>query len=292
MKRANKRARWMLSIATLGAASCLGACQKSPSETQAAPGQEVARVGSDPITTSELQLELNGLHLQTAPSDRDKAAALQRIAARKSLAQKAIAAGLDRQPTILLEIRKAREQILANAAAIADVKKEEQKVSLEAVNSFIAAHPEQFANRRLLAVNELLVPAKNDVDKIVAAVKDATTLDQVEKYLTDNKIPFQKTEVALDTATLPDLLTQSLLKNANVPVVRTPQVNIFMQLKQSQPAPVTGATAEKLAKVQMARSLFEKEMAAPSAGDDVVYMPPYKDMVEKLQAPAPAKAPK
>ena len=274
------------SLPTLGAvalvAVCLGSCSKKTDSRQP-NGQEVAHVGSDDITTSELQLETN-LTNQQAPTDKDRAVALQRIAARKSLAQKAVAAGLDRQPSILLEIRRSKDQILANATAVTDVKKDEQKITLEQINAFIAAHPYQFNNRTLMQVDELIVPSDKNAGNIVDNVKTAIALGQVETYLTNNKIPFQRKVVELDTLELPDALSQALLKPNNIPVVRTPALSIFMQVKQTKPAPITGSDAGKAAKAKMVRNLFETEMSAPIAGDDVTYMPPYKAIIDEMKA--------
>ena len=280
---------YRLNIVTMCVVTCLcsGCEKKTGVKTN---GQEVAHVGSDDITTSELQLETRLANSQQAPTDRDKAIALQRIAARKSLAQKALAQGLDRQPAILLEIRRAKDQILANAVAVADVRKDEQKIGLDKINTFMSAHPYQFSGRTLLQVDELLVASSKDINKLVEAVKTSTALGQVEAYLTSNNIPFQKKEVELDTINLPDALSKSLLNSSTIPVIRTPTVSIFMQVKQTKSAPISGAIAEKAAKAQMTRDLFETEMSAPGAGDDVSYMLPYKTLIDEMKTGKPQAA--
>lgn len=280
------RSKTMMAIACLGVV--VAGCQKKPETKPALTGQEVGQVGSEPITTSELQLELKPTNAKQVPSDQDKAAALLQIAARKSLAQKAVAAGLDRQPAILLQIRRAREQILAEAAAAESARSDEKKLSLDKINTFIAAHPNQFGKRTILQIHELLISATSDINKIVQDVKDATKLEQVQAYLDLNKIATQQKDVELDSGTLPDALVTALDTGNNIPVVKAPPLAIFMQVTQRKPAPLTGTEAENLARNVMMREAYQAQLAAPGAGDGVTYQEPYKSIIAKMKAPVPA----
>ncbi|KAL8634356.1 MAG: hypothetical protein Q9228_008050, partial [Teloschistes exilis] len=258
-------------LGAMVAVACLGVfvagCQKKPEAKPALTGQEVGQVGSEPITTSELQLEIKPSNLKQALSDQDKAAALLQIAARKSLAQRAVAEGLDRQPVILLQIRRAREQILAEAAAAESARSDEKKLSLDRINSFIAAHPNQFGKRAILQTHEVLISATGDVNKIVQDVKDANKLEQVQTYLDTNKIATQQKNVELDTGTLPDALVTALEKGNSIPVIKAPPLTIFMQVTQTKPAPITGSNAETLARNVMLREAYQSQLAAPGPGD-------------------------
>ena len=280
------RFRAMVAVACFGLV--VAGCGKKPAAKPALTGQEVGQVGSEPITTSELQLEIKPTNAKQAPSDQDKAAALLQIAARKSLAQKAVAEGLDRQPVILLQIRRAREQILAEAAAAESARSDEKKLSLDKINTFIAAHPNQFGKRTILQVHELLIPASSDINKIVQDVKDATKLEQVQAYLDTNKIPTQQKDVELDSGTLPDALVAALENGNTIPVVKAPPLAIFMQVTQRKPAPITGTEAENLARNVMMREAYQAQLAAPGPGDGVTYQEPYKSIIAKMKASSPA----
>ena len=90
----------------------LAGCGKKQ-EAQAVVGQVIAHVGPDDITQQELD---NELRLANVPADKRSdqvvKGALTRIVERKYLVQQAVAAKLDREPTVHLDLLRGREQIL------------------------------------------------------------------------------------------------------------------------------------------------------------------------------------
>src|SRR5580693_8318803 len=109
------RRRWLIAAlaCALPAAMLLAGCGKKQ-EAAGVVGQVIARVGPDDVTQQELD---NELRLANVPADKHTdevvRAALSRIVERKYLVQQALAAKLDREPTVLLDLLRAREQILA-----------------------------------------------------------------------------------------------------------------------------------------------------------------------------------
>src|SRR5271168_388863 len=93
----------------------LAGCGKKQAEP-AVVGQVIAHVGPDDVTQQELD---NELRLANVPTDKRSdpviKAALTRVLERKYLVQQALAAKLDREPTVHLDLLRAREQILAGA---------------------------------------------------------------------------------------------------------------------------------------------------------------------------------
>ena len=93
----------------------LAGCGKKQAEP-AVVGQVIAHVGPDDVTAQELD---NELRLANVPADKRSdpivKAALSRIVERKYLVQQAVAAKLDREPTVHLDLLRSREQILAGA---------------------------------------------------------------------------------------------------------------------------------------------------------------------------------
>ena len=98
----------------MAAALVLVGCGKKQ-EAQAVVGQVVAHVGPDNITQQEID---NELRLANVPPDKRSdevlKAALSRIIERKYLVEQAMAAKLDREPTVHLDLLRSREQILAS----------------------------------------------------------------------------------------------------------------------------------------------------------------------------------
>ena len=94
----------------------LAACGKKSGE-QAGSGQVVAHVGDQVVTTQELENEFRWANV---PVDKQKdpeviKRVLSALVVRKYLLQQALAAKLDREPGVLLDLLRAREQVLENA---------------------------------------------------------------------------------------------------------------------------------------------------------------------------------
>src|SRR6185437_5843373 len=98
-------------------AAVLGGCSKKSGEATAASGQIVAHVGNQVITNQELE---NELRLANIPTDKQKDPSIVRqvlgqLVERKYILQQALEAKLDREPGVLLDLLRAREQVLENA---------------------------------------------------------------------------------------------------------------------------------------------------------------------------------
>ena len=102
-------------------------------------GQVIAHVGPDDVTQNELD---NELRLAGIPSDKRTdaivKAALARVIQRKYLVQQALAGKLDREPTVHLDILRAREQILAGGFVQRDLS---SKMSTISKNETRQLHP-------------------------------------------------------------------------------------------------------------------------------------------------------
>lgn len=94
----------------------LAGCGKQTKDAPVAVGQVIAHVGTDDITAQELE---NEFRLDNVPPDKRSDALVKRvlgeIVARKYLVQQALAAKLDREPAVHLDIMRSREQVLSNA---------------------------------------------------------------------------------------------------------------------------------------------------------------------------------
>src|SRR5882757_5182201 len=94
-----------------------GCGKKSGDQATVAKGQVVAHVGDQVITTQELD---NEFRLANIPPDKQKdpefvKRVLSELVVRKYLLQQALEAKLDREPGVLLDLLRSREQVLENA---------------------------------------------------------------------------------------------------------------------------------------------------------------------------------
>jgi len=101
--------------------------------------------------------------------------ALERIIDRELLVQKALEAGLDKDPAVAESIDNARRQVLAQAY-VERVSSGNAKPSRDEVRAFYDENPALFAERRIYRIRELTVaePAElgeGDLEQIVAALR-------------------------------------------------------------------------------------------------------------------------
>src|SRR5437899_786988 len=94
-----------------------GCGRKGEDQPAAKSGQVVARVADQVITTQELE---NEFRLANVPPDKQKDPALVKrvlgeVVLRKYLYSQALNAKLDREPAVLLDLLRGREQILEGA---------------------------------------------------------------------------------------------------------------------------------------------------------------------------------
>src|ERR1700747_2399784 len=173
-------------------------------EAQVVVGQVIAHVGPDDVTQQELD---NELRLANVPADKRNdqivKAALSRIVERKYLVQQAVAAKLDREPTVHLDLLRSREQILAGAVVQRDLSSKMSAISKNEIDSYVQGHPKQFDQRELFQIDQISFTSPKDVEALAAATKDFKSLDQVEEKLNEMNIKFSRGPATLDSATMP-----------------------------------------------------------------------------------------
>ena len=89
---------------------------------------------------------------------------MSRIIERKYLVQQAVAAKLDREPTVHLDLLRSREQILAGAYVQRDLRTKVTGISNNEVDAYIQAHPERFAKRQVFQIEQATFPPQKDME--------------------------------------------------------------------------------------------------------------------------------
>ncbi len=244
----------------LAGAVALGGCGKKQ-ETQAVVGQVIAHVGPDDVTQQELD---NELRLANVPADKRSdvvvKAVLGRIVERKYLVQQAVAAKLDREPTVHLDLLRSREQILAGAYVQRDLGQKVTAISKSEIDSYIQSHPDQFEKRRLYQIEQVSFPPQKDMETLAAATKDFKSLDQVEAKLNDLGIKYSRGPAALDSATIPAEMLKPLdaRKADDIFFIRSNRSASFFKVTSVDEKPLTGEQADQFAKRELASDLAKK----------------------------------
>ena len=288
------RRRWRIAAiaCALPAAMLLAGCGKKH-EGQAVIGQVIAHVGPDDVTQQELD---NELRLANVPADKrtDQVikAALSRIVERKYLVQQALAAKLDREPTVHLDLLRAREQILAGAFVQRDLSNKMSSVAKNEIDSYIQGHPKQFDQREVFQIEQISFNSPKDVAALAAATKDFKTLDQVEGKLNEMNIKFSRGTASLDSATMPAEMLKVLdaRKPDDIYFIRSRGSASFFKVTSVDSKPLTGEQADEFAKREVRVEIGRKsaEDISRAALADAKFEGDYARIMA-LPAPSAAK---
>jgi EpsD family peptidyl-prolyl cis-trans isomerase len=273
--------------AALSVLLLLGACnsQQPAANAPAQPaGQVIAKVGGEDVTIHELQNEYRRAGITPdRVNEQITRAVLEEITRRKSLAQKAKAAGLDREPTVLLDLLRSREQVLATAVLQRDIQTRVAGIGKTEVDRYLTANPERFGKRVRFDVDQMTVNAGTLKQEFLDAVKDATSLDAIEAKASAADVAFSRGQGALFTGDIPPELIERLRnrKDADVFYVRTGNTGVFFKVRGERPDPLAGEEAQQRAQVMMRNEATQTELTKKGDEVQVTYFGEYVKLMEK-----------
>jgi EpsD family peptidyl-prolyl cis-trans isomerase len=271
----------------------LGCSKKIEEKTEVANSQIVARVGGDVITTQELD---NEFRLARVPADRRKdpavvKQALNELVTRKYMARKALDAKLDREPTVLLDLLRARDIVLAGAAASRDMAQKSSAITKVDIDNYITKNPLKFADRQIASTEQITIPANAVSQPLIDAVGDMKSLDEVEQKLTAMGIAHSRSSGALSSGDIPsDLFNLIKDKPTEVFFLRGEPNGVFFKVNGMERRPVGGDDATKVARQALQVDLLKSEasLAAVEANLSAKYEGEYAEMM-RAEPPAAAK---
>ncbi len=278
-----------------GALALAGCGQKKETgDVVKAAGQVIAHVGTDDITQPELD---NELRLANVPPDKRKdnaiiKAALSRIIERKYLDQQAMAAKLDREPTVLLDLLRGREQVLAGAYVQRELAQKISAISNSEVDSYIQAHPEKFAKRQIFNIEQITFVPQPNMESLSTAVKNFSSLDQVVAKLNELGIKYSRGPGALDGATVPAEMLKPLdnRKPDDIFFVRSRTSASFFKVMSVDDKPLSGEQATAFARRELRNEIARK--IGKDTLDAALASAKYEgDLTKVMTAPTPAPEP-
>ncbi|WP_156526808.1 MULTISPECIES: SurA N-terminal domain-containing protein [unclassified Bradyrhizobium] len=286
MKRLANLRTWGLALFLTASGLALASCgQQSGEKAAATKGQVVARVGNEVITTQELD---NEFRLAGITPDKQKdpevlKRVLGEIVVRKYLLQQAMNAKLDREPGVLLDLLRVREQVLGNAVLN---RAASAKAPTKAdIDRYIAKNTWKFADRKLFSVDEVVIPLTPATQNFVNANKDAKSLDELLQQLTTSGIPHGRQLGVLSSSDLPEELVGLIQKRKDDDIffTRIGSNGLFFKVRAEEARPIEGDAAVNLAR-QMIRSdalAAELGLAAYSAKLEAKYEGEYADLMKQ-----------
>ncbi len=204
-----KLARSALLGGAMTAVLLISACGDKGSK--APSGQVVATVDGKEVTVHEMNAEMQGLP-KAADADKLKliqSVALARVIERKTLVAEAQKRGLDKNPQYLVARERGNEQLLVQALQ-SDVVKGLPPTTREAAQKFISDNPGIFGDRKVYTLDQIqfLRPANFET----LGLKDAKTMGDVEKLLTDANIEYRRAPQQIDSLTTDPRLVDAIGK--------------------------------------------------------------------------------
>jgi len=270
-----------------------GCGKKSGEQAAVSKGQVVAHVGDQVVTSQELENELRWANV---PLDKQKdpeviKQVLRELVARKYLLQQALAAKLDREPAVLLDLLRSREQVLENAFLTRTAaSKAPGRADIE---KFIANNPSKFAKRKLFSVEQLGFALGPTSQSVIDANKNAKSLDEIDQQMTSAGIPHGRQMGALNSADLPpDLYNAIEAKKADdVFFVRAGQNGVFFKVRGEETRPLEGEAAVNAARQILRADALKAEtgIAAYSANLEAKYEGEYAKIMQQGEGVPAAK---
>jgi EpsD family peptidyl-prolyl cis-trans isomerase len=242
----------------------LGCSKKNEGTAAGSNSQVVARIGNQVVSAQELDTELrwNNVAADRKHDDAVVKRVLAELVARKYLVEKSLDAKLDREPTVLLDILRSRELVLARAFATRELTRELSAISPADTQKYIIDHPLKFANRKILSVDQASFPIGSTDQSVIDSMKGFPSIEKVEERLTELGIPHTRSSAALSTSEIPDELLGSIQETnpGNVVFVRSGQNGVFLSVVREEPRPLEGDAA-----VAVARQLQQQDIARAQA---------------------------
>jgi EpsD family peptidyl-prolyl cis-trans isomerase len=241
--------------------------------------QVVAHVGTEVVTVQELENEFRWANI---PVNRQKdpdtiKKVLGDLALRKYLLQQALNSKLDREPGVLLDVLRSREQVLANAfltrkAAAAPAGKAD-------VDNYIAKNPLKFSGRKILTIEQIALRVGPDSQSVIDANKDAKTLDEIDQQLTSAGVAHGRQMAVLNSGELPQdfLAIMEAKKAGDVFFIRFGANGLFFKIKSEEPRPLEGEAAAELARQLLRADALKAEsgLASMTANLETKYQGDY-----------------
>jgi EpsD family peptidyl-prolyl cis-trans isomerase len=263
-------------------------CSKNNEQSgDVAKTQIVAHVGNEVITTQELD---NEFRLANVPTDKRKdPAAIKQVlgdlVTRKYMVRQALEGKFDREPTVLLDLLRAREVVLANAVASRDMATKSSAITKSDIDNYVANNPLKFANRQVMSIEQIVFPVSAGSQAVADATKGMKTLDEVDQKLTEMGVAHNRSMGALNSGDVsPDFFNVVQAKQADdIFFIRSGSNGIFFKVKGQEARPLEGEGAFNLARQLLRLDLLKSEagMMAVAANLEAKYEGEFASIMEK-----------
>ena len=203
------------------AATLLAGCgqKKDVAPADAAGSEVVAKVNGDDMTAAQLTIALQKQRgMRPDAGDAASKAVLDQLIDEQIVAQKAVAAKLDKDPKVVAQIEAARRDILARRF-IESAAETASKPADDAVQKFYDSRPALFAQRKVYTLQRVDIQAPDDRrTEIDAHVQSLKTPAELTDWLKSQKLVFTTKQEQDASEQLPPVVLEKLADDEGRPV--------------------------------------------------------------------------
>jgi hypothetical protein len=207
--------------------------------------------------------------------------------------QEAIAAKLDRDPDILLNVLRSREEVLSTAIIQRHVLKELAALSID---QYIGANPLKFATRKkIFKIDQISVSLNEATQSVVEAAKRVKTLEEIEQKLNQAAVMHGRSEGVFNRSDLPEEIVKRIETNKEELFFISSGANaVFFKVVGEENVPLSPEQTMALARQYLKRQLFEDEIrrATLAAQEQATFEGDYATIMGKSEPPKKPDAPK
>ena len=281
-------------ILAILAAAALPGCGDRQADTKK-PGQAIASVNGEEITTMQLNEELQRANVAPANQQAASKQLVRVLVDRQLLQHEAEKEKLDRDPKVMQAIERAKALIIAQAYIQKHVGTQARPTRAE-VEAYFNAHPEFFSKRKAFDMQQLVIATRDLTPEAKKAAETARSLEEMAAWFEANKIKYARNRVTRSTADMPPELSAKLMsmKNGQIFAVREGERSLLVSIAEVREAPVTVDVAaqqiEQFLMNKKNKDAADAELARLRAAAKIEYL--NKDLMPDAPAPAaPAAMP-
>jgi EpsD family peptidyl-prolyl cis-trans isomerase len=260
----------------------------APDDGLVLEGQVVAQVNGEEITIHELNVEIARLNI---PVDADRRPieenVLRSIVSRKIFEQKAKAIGLDRSPEVLLDIRRTRSALLAQAY-LRSRSGERPVVSRREAQQYVLDNPALFANRTYYIFDSIVVPTTDLTEELKDQYEASGDLNDIESDLLSKETQHQRRPYTIYSETLPAAMIEKmpeLQRDRTVFFLVQGATTFITQYQESRPAVLAGEeaidAAIRILTSQKSRDFLTSVELNAVEESDVIYTGSFSNLEDK-----------
>ena len=285
-------------IVAILAAAALSGCGDKQTEASK-PGQAIASVNGEEITTMQLNEELQRANITPAQQQAASKQLVRVLVDRQLLQHEAEKEKLDRDPKVMQAIERAKALIIAQAYMQKHIGTQARPTRAE-VEAYFAAHPEFFSKRKAFDMQQLVIATRDLTPQARKAAEASRSLEEMAAWFDANNVKYARNRVTRSTADMPPELSAKLMsmRSGQIFAVREGERSLLVAIAEVRDAPVSVDVAaqqiEQFLINKKNKEAADAELARLRSTAKIAYL--NKDLAPDAAAPAapppmPAAAP-